>query len=125
MKETREMKIHPLIILIFVCFGTLSSPSATQCSSRAVSIDLEKKHVEELKGRFAIQSDLPYTFEERTLNKSLSRVVISYRRKSGKDDFPEPTNPDFFKAIVKKVSNQYEVLGIKKMSADLIPGECP
>lgn len=94
------------------------------CVNRSVEIEMEKKHVEELKNIFFVQSHRPYTATVTNKGKTLSRVVISYRRKSSKDDYSEPTNPGFFKEVADPLMDRYESLGIKKISAQIIPGSC-
>ncbi|MES2857282.1 MAG: hypothetical protein V4692_15540 [Bdellovibrionota bacterium] len=103
----------------------LSFFAAKKCVSRSVEIEMEKKHFEELKSALSVQSDLPYVLDASAINDTLTKVTVSYRRKSGADVYLEPVNPEFFKTLFDKISSQVGAWGIKKISASFVPNECP
>ena len=95
------------------------------CVNRRVIVELEKNQVSLLKSFFEVQSDLPYAFKEKTGKKGLGILEISYRRKMGKENFPEPLSPSLFSKVVERLSDRFESLKIKKISAEFVPGQCP
>ncbi len=119
------MKIS--ILSFFALFFVLNFASASvdSCVNRSLIIELEKSEISNLKFFFGAQSDLPYTFKEKTGTQGIGILEISYRRKKGKNDFSEPLSPDLLKNAVERLSTQFEVFKIKKLSAEFVPFQCP
>lgn len=118
------MKFFILFLLAHFVVFNLAKAADDSCVNRRVMIELETNQISHLKSFFSAQSDLPYTFKEKAGAQGIDILEISYRRKTGKDDFPEPLSHDLFKKVVERLFKQIEKYKIKKISAEFIPGQC-